>query len=430
MCLSVEAVLAMKPFLHERLTRSLILEIASGLYAEGAPFLSFRQIIKGWKVSRTTTNISLESLIECAVLQRRDRSRFVLSKGAVNRARLLVESLPGPELSPPTAWVNRARKLVAGVSAGPVTVAVVADSPFNVEQVMEEQLIEDYGYSVEVVDGHWQFVTFLREMNTRPSHCTFHFEDGSAGRQEQIIEALRAERPHGVVIFRRSLSHSRTPLLRALKKAGIPTLTVLNDCEGQADASLDFNHVAAGRAMMKALVEHGHRHIAVFNQATQGPRFQDLCEGALSYAREWRGEGVVTAVPHIFASLADMKECVRRCFSHRERPTAAIFTAMYNCIVSYPLLRQMGLRVPTDVSLISRGSPMYSIVRNGFLWIDLMDQDLGRIGIEAARLIMKMVEGIPVPHANLLEMPHLKGKSIRRVRPVVSKRSGSNGSGR
>lgn len=86
----------MKPFLYQRLIRSLLLEVASGLFPERTPFLSFRQIGAGWNVSRDTIEVTLDFLVEQEILESRNRSKFKLRPGAVQRARLMLGDCEGP----------------------------------------------------------------------------------------------------------------------------------------------------------------------------------------------------------------------------------------------------------------------------------------------------------------------------------------------
>ncbi len=400
-----------KPFLYQRLIRSLLLEVASGLYPEGQPFISFRQIGAGWKVSRETTEVALAELIERNILQRRDRSRFVLRPGAIERSRLMLSEFAGPELSPPTNWVARKQRLVGKQREQPLRIAVIVDSVIDVPLVMRTGLTPDDGKSSDVADGRWHLITFLRELQARPCDCRFFYDDGSPASLDTTLVRLGKDKPDGAVVFRYSRSHSRAPLLVALKGLSVPTLTVLDDCEGLADASIDFNHAAAGYSMMNLLVENGHRSIAVFTQVNRGQRFDQVCNGALRFIDDEPKRLEVDVCR--FTDRAHLASEVGRLFGREGHPTAAVFSGIHTFLEVHPQLQSLGVEIPHDLSVIGRGSPLYENMQAGYQWVDLMDQDFGRIGIEAARLMLRLVNGEPVPHASLLEMPYLKRKSVR-----------------
>lgn len=186
--------------------------------------------------------------------------------------------------------------------------------------------------------------------------------------------------------------------------------------EGAADASIDFNHLAAGRTMMRALVRRGHRDILVLTPNQQHPvRFEQCAKGAMAYLKErgWN-PSVRTSVLSESTQGQWQRRMEKLLRSRQHRPTALLCTGIFVFFHIKPVLEKWPLRIPADLSLIGRGCAMLPAIQ-AHPWIDLVDQDFGRLGRDAARLLLRLVKGEPVPHATLLEMPRLRGNSIRSV---------------
>ena len=81
----------------DRLFGALLVEMASGHYAEGERFLSHRRIMRQWRVAAATANRALELLRAVNVVRVRDRSGHYLPEGFRERALLALHRTDGPE---------------------------------------------------------------------------------------------------------------------------------------------------------------------------------------------------------------------------------------------------------------------------------------------------------------------------------------------
>lgn len=109
-----------------------------------------------------------------------------------------------------------------------------------------------------------------------------------------ILKAVRSRDIAGVAVFRRLLFGTPfQPLFEELHKAGVPVLAALNDCEGAADASVNFNDAAGGYEAMRQLIENGHRKILIVHGPLQRNQIEYRCQGALDYLSDHNLSGRV-----------------------------------------------------------------------------------------------------------------------------------------
>jgi DNA-binding transcriptional regulator YhcF (GntR family) len=104
----------MKPFLHEKLTKALLAEMASGYYSEGTRFLSRRKICNIWNVSEPTAKNSLRNLVQAALLTPSHRSGSILTPGFQRRALLILHKVSGTGLVPARNGESKRMALLRG----------------------------------------------------------------------------------------------------------------------------------------------------------------------------------------------------------------------------------------------------------------------------------------------------------------------------
>lgn len=101
----------MNDYLHQKLSRSLLREMASGQYRAGQRFLSLRDIERIWKVSEPTIRTSLAWLASQGLVQSRPRSGYYLTRDFYPKALLLLRRSRRNKLPPLVTWLQRARQL-------------------------------------------------------------------------------------------------------------------------------------------------------------------------------------------------------------------------------------------------------------------------------------------------------------------------------
>lgn len=129
--------------------------------------------------------------------------------------------------------------------------------------------------------------------------------------------------------------------------------------------------------MMKRLVEAGHRDMAIFTPVNQPARYEEATQGALNYLRSSGLENhVKVRICRHSSNQAELRLKAERLFNRKHRPTGAIFTGISSFITIYPVLRRLGIEIPSELSVIGRGSPLYTTMQNEYQWVDMVEQDL------------------------------------------------------
>ncbi len=172
-------------------------------------------------------------------------------------------------------------------------------------------------------------------------HCDFH-----PGVQE-TYEFLNGGFADGLILF---APEPDEPLLERLRASGLPTV-VFNPRGPETILSTVQDDGEQGMARIaEALVENGHRRIAVFTQQSPGWPDPQLREGWLRshlVARGVRAEDVRTVV-----CLRDFDASVAQAMAPAEKPTAFF---VWNDRTAYDVLEaseRAGYRVPGDVSIV------------------------------------------------------------------------------
>lgn len=400
----------MKPFLHQRLAKSLLIEAASGLYDEGAPFLSLRKIRKEWTVSRDTVDRAFDYMVKERILERRDRRKFILLSGGMRRARLLLGRNSISALAPPSSWTTRRKSLLDFKRTVGHRLALIVDGPVNVPALKRKGFLHAFDTVQTLGSIPWHLVAFLQQANRAFAEVDILVDDGSPDALAIILGHLDSHRVDGAAVFRRMHAFPRKQLFQQLKKRRIPAIAVFDDCEGEAEASVDFNNLAGGFEAMKQLVGNGHRDILVLSPLPAHPRFEERLQGALAFLEEARPSDVSIRLERISRQNPVGKALRRHLGSKRVNPTGLLSIGLHFFLKGRPTIEKLGIRIPRDLSVIGIGSHQLMVPANH--WIDLVEQDFGKVGTAAALHLIDLVEGRPVPHTVQIEMPYLKRKSM------------------
>lgn len=397
--------------LHEHLFKSLLVEIASGWYREGTRFLSRGKIERMWHVSRPTVERARSRLVDHGILCKTGTGTLQLAPGGENRACLLLERTQLSELPAPESWRTRSRRLVGRSRSEGYRFAVIHDErsadPVHIREMERNQSWEAL---VRERFGKRYLVAFLREANRHFCETLFFYDDGRIETRREILARIAEARVEGVAVFQKTQFFSRKPLLSALRKPGLPVVTAMDDCEGEADASIDCNETVAGYQAMKILLEHGHRSIYLLDGSEKSWPLRRRLEGALMYLRESGMEKDVILRHRRFEKPFRWEATLGRALRSKSRPTALLFLWGRMLPACDPVLQRTGLRVPRDLSVIGCGTPVFESQLFGPP--DLLMWDTIQIGETAARQLLSLANGEAVPRTTQLEAPYLRRGTV------------------
>ncbi|WP_043589526.1 substrate-binding domain-containing protein [Geminisphaera colitermitum] len=150
---------------------------------------------------------------------------------------------------------------------------------------------------------------------------------------------------------------SSAAMQRWFETRGIPCVLAGTCHEGIDLPSVDFDHRAISRHAAGVLLRAGHRHLVLLNPQSRLAGDQQTEMGFFEGIRQSpHAETATASVVYHDIDAASMEKCLVRIFHAQppHRPTALIITNPYAYLATFTFLTERGLRVPDDVSLISR----------------------------------------------------------------------------
>ena len=393
----------MKPFLHEQLTRSLVVEIASGFYKEGARFLSSRKIRRIWGISATTAIRSLDQLIELKLIAPEPRSGFRVLPEAQERALLLLHKQRSASLPPPETWKSKRQGLLAPNSAQQFRVAVVFDRGKTSGVEMHRQLPPLIVSDLECARS------FFTEGMKHNYDIFFYLYNGTASSQNKIVDSLIQNQIHGVALFRRAYASNVCPVTIPLIRRNIPVVTVFDSCKETEALSVNINNIATGYEAMDTFLKHKHRRMLFVAGSRPNEFIEERLKGfrlALSEANIPNSGVQVARIPYNRPISPETIRRIEKMLRDPENsPTAAFFPSTLLLRKFLPILKESRLRIPKDFSIICCGSA--DLLPEKEFPFDLMGIDFRDIGRVACQSLFRVMTGDPTERSILLDATYI-----------------------
>ncbi len=397
----------MSTYLHERLTRTLLEEMASGSWRDGQRFLSVRDITRRWHVSQPTVRSSLRTLEGLGLLAATPRSGTFLQRDFQQKAQVLLRRNRTPSVRPPLHLEQKAR-LLKGVRGGKI--ALLLETKSSPAQEEYTELPSGLGTSVrECAEA------FVEE--GRKHHFKVHFflYDGSEPNGAWVRQRLEAGKYEGAAVFCRSSHRVVRPILEPLMQRHLPIVIMYDDCQGLPVHSVNLNNVGVGYDAIRQLYEMGHRKITVLVRKAPLKLHKARLKGSLLAEAEGSCPGLrLTVLPLAFRTPPT--RLVRRHFASRATRPTAVFACESGLAEQLgPFWRQAGLAIPKDLSLIlcssKTGLPGFEPL------LDTMVLKMGRrIGRTAARQLQRIQAGEPLEKTVLLDVRYVSRGSTRTLK--------------
>ena len=402
--------------LHERLVKSLLVEIAGGAGSRGRRFLSLRTIRKAWGVSNSTAELARSVLLEQRILRRINSRLTGVAANAADNAALLLAKLPDSALPPPGTWkTKRNRHLYAYQRPGGYRLAVIHPKPEDIDigKLAAMAASPSFRQLNARMFGQRDLVAFLHEAMRHQSGTQFFRDDGTPETARDIVGRLLKEKFDGVAIFEKAKFASREVFFDGLRSKGVPTITVYNNFDGLADASVECNEASAGYTAMRVLLDAGHADVLVIHGRREILLFGPRHEGAMACFTD-RGTAAGRRLRTLgFDSRNQFSRSFEAIFSSKtDWPTAILALDVALLRHVDPVLRKYRVRIPDAVSLIACGPAGW---RADFIGNpDVMDHDMVALGRRAALHLIKLVRGDPVPRCYLLPSRYVRRGTVGR----------------
>ncbi|MBI4626720.1 MAG: substrate-binding domain-containing protein [Verrucomicrobia bacterium] len=174
-------------------------------------------------------------------------------------------------------------------------------------------------------------------------------------RPEKALTRLMHQNPQACWV----LPHSNERMQRWLFERQVPGIIAGSCFEGLPLPSIDLDYFSVCRHAAGSMLRHGHRRLALL--ITQSQRAGDI-ESEAGFVEGVRSSSHAEAesiVAKHDGTVVGASRVLSRLFDRPAPPTALLVSKPHFYLTAFAFLSQRGLRVPGDVSLVSRDSDTF-----------------------------------------------------------------------
>ncbi|XID90260.1 LacI family DNA-binding transcriptional regulator [Paenibacillaceae bacterium WGS1546] len=194
----------------------------------------------------------------------------------------------------------------------------------------------------------------------------------------------------GVVLLLTGEGKKRDETLIELQDSGIPCIAIDIPLEGQACAYVESDNYSGARSAMDHLLDLGHTAIAFVGGDTISSTSYNRMRGYQDALME-RKIGIDPTLIHLgYFSMEKAKEAVKSLMPAHPEVTAFFAASDEMAMGVVQGLREMGLSVPDDISVI--GFDDIKAAKDFNPPLTTVRQDKYGLGHEAARLLLRIIE--------------------------------------
>lgn len=203
---------------------------------------------------------------------------------------------------------------------------------------------------------------------------------------------------------------NRETMFSALETAGIPYLIANQEVNDSVlCCQMDFRNI--GRQAGRYLTGKGHRHIGVLAGPLENYLYQEMLAGF----RGALAEDEITLAKSDIIELdkenqyPDLKPALLAC----ERPSAFFAMRDNRAMKFYDTCRDLGIRVPEDVSIISYDNITWPDAEH--VGLTTLEQPVWKIGYESVELLKKWIISGTRPESKKLRAKLIERDSVKDI---------------
>lgn len=166
----------------------------------------------------------------------------------------------------------------------------------------------------------------------------------------RALERLVEQHPHGAWV----LTLSSEAMQRWFARRGVPCLIAGSTYPGVTLPHYDLDYRAICRHAAGALLRLGHRRVALLNRESRRAGDVDSELGFLEAVRASPHADASAEVAYHRDDVDSVARALRQLLDKKNRPTACVVCNSYAYLSAASVLAQRGLRIPGDISLVSR----------------------------------------------------------------------------
>jgi LacI family transcriptional regulator len=224
--------------------------------------------------------------------------------------------------------------------------------------------------------------------------------DGSAEREIALLDLLK-RRGADALIFSVE-DETSDHVLRSLKNSGMPVVLLERELQAPVNA-VGADHLDGTLRAAEYLISLGHKRIAMISGGRGNKVARDRLRG-LELAHQRAGLAVDPQLLKLDSFDKDyaFRE-TQMLLNLAHPPTAIIALGMHLLAGVLPAIRMRGLSIPNDISLIaSNDSELAQLATPA---ITVIRYDASTLGREAARLLLRQLNGIQQPDGTRIQIP-------------------------
>ncbi len=216
--------------------------------------------------------------------------------------------------------------------------------------------------------------------------------DYQAGRELEVVETFLSQRVDGLVM---TLTAADGPVTETVQRAGVPLVLLYNVPKRPGPPFVAVDDAGAAAAMVAALVQAGHRRIAmVAGRFAESDRARRRYDG---YVRALRRAGLapygLVEVPFLGAQVA---EALAPLLERPDPPTALFCSNDLLALAVIDAVRRLGREVPAHISVSGfDGIEVGRLIRPRLTTVVYPTVEMGRL---AGDLLLRRMAGRRIGH--------------------------------
>jgi len=209
-------------------------------------------------------------------------------------------------------------------------------------------------------------------------------EPGSEDDERTYLRLMLERRVEGLIIAVPRLLLAEDDILREAADR-VPTVVLASNVELPGADHVDIDNRRGGREATAYLLSQGHRRIATITGPLDWPSARARLDGYRDALRKSDGESSQLVEPSVDWGLESGRRAGLRLLEAKQKPTAIFAQSDLLALGAISALRERGLRVPDDVSII--GFDDIPVARVFDPPLTTLRQPMREVGELAARLV-------------------------------------------
>lgn len=234
------------------------------------------------------------------------------------------------------------------------------------------------------------FVDTVTELGKRLATARYQLllsqSDLSESHESELIDAILARRPDGIVLTRRLRSEAAR---EKLVIRGVPVVETWELSDQPIDTVVGFSHEAVGTAMADHIISRGYRRVGlIWSDDDRASRRRQACIAALQHAAV---EIVASELESAPVNMGNGRQAMARLLAANVKMDAVICSIDLLAQGVMAEAQAQGLSIPTDIAVMGFGDLEFAAHTHPRL--STVNIDGGRIGLRTAELLLQRLDG-------------------------------------